>query len=308
MKAGRTFVTIIAVLAAFFWGMSFVWTKVVFQYYSPLTTIFIRLLFSSALLIGIWAFFVKNDPIKRSDIKLILLSAFFTPFCYFLGESYGLAEVSSTIASVIIATIPVFTPFVAFFMLKERLTVMNFAGMLVSFAGVLVMLLNKDFSLNASGKGLILLSFAVLAALGSGITVRKLSLKYNPITIVGFQNLVGAIYFLPFFLYFDWDSFLQVKPDRQLLTSMLSLIIFASSLAFICYTYAVRHLGIGRTNIFSNLIPVFTAIFSLIILHEQITLAKTAGMMMVILGVIIAQWNKHKQKQSAPADEIIKNI
>lgn len=308
MKAGRTFVIIVAVLATFFWGMSFVWTKVVFQYYSPLTTIFIRLLFSSVLLIGIWAFLVKNDPIKPSDIKLILLSAFFTPFCYFLGESYGLAEVSSTIASVIIATIPVFTPFVAFFMLKERLTIMNFLGMIVSFAGVIVMLFSKDFSLSASGKGLLLLSFAVLSALGSGITVRKLSLKYNPITIVGFQNLVGAVYFLPFFLYFDLDSFLLVKPDRQLLTSMISLIVFASSLAFICYTYAVKHLGIGKTNIFSNLIPVFTAVFSLIILHEQITLAKTAGMLIVILGVFIAQWNKNKLKQPASAEEIIKNI
>lgn len=308
MKAGRTLVFFIAVMAMFFWGMSFVWTKIVFLYYSPLTTIFIRLFFSSLILILIWTFFIKNDRIKRSDIKLLLLSALFSPFCYFLGESYGLAEVSSTIAAVIIATIPVFTPFLAFFVLGEKLKRMNFVGMIVSFTGVIIMLLKKDLSLNASSTGILLLSFAVLSALGYGITVRKLSLKYHPVTIVGFQNLVGALYFFPFFLYFDLDKFLVVKPDEHLVGSLAALIVFASSLAFILFTYTVKHLGIARSNIFSNLIPVFTAVFSLIVLHEEITLAKMGGMLVVIAGVVLAQWDKMRAKPEDPTPDLLKNI
>ncbi|MHC1707635.1 MAG: DMT family transporter [Bacteroidales bacterium] len=308
MKATRTLVIFVAVMSMFFWGMSFVWTKIVFQYYSPLTTIFIRLFFSSLILMIIWLFLFKNDRIRKKDMKLFLLSSFFSPFCYFLGESYGLAEVSSTVAAVIIATIPVFTPFLAYFTLKEKLTRLNFLGMIVSFSGVIIMLLKKDLTLNASAMGVLLLAFAVVSALGYGITVKKLSLKYHPVTVVGFQNLIGAVYFLPFFLIIDFRDFIAVRPNSQLISSLLALIIFASSLAFILYTYSVRHLGIARSNIYSNLIPVFTAVFSLVVLNEQITLAKMAGMFVVIAGVILAQWDKIRGKQTETEADIIKNI
>lgn len=297
LKSNRPLIFTTAVLAMFFWGMSFVWTKIVFLYYSPLTTIFVRLFFSSLILLIIWRLFLKKIRIEKQDYGLILLSAFFSPFCYFIGESYGLAEVSSTVAAVIIATIPVFTPFIAYFTLKERLTPLNFIGMTVSFAGVIVMLLRKDLSLNASPLGILLLGFAVLSALGYGITVKKLSLKYHPIVVVGLQNSLGTLYFLPFFFIFDWHSCILIKPTPQLVGSLAALIIFASSLAFILYTFSIKHLGIARANIFSNLIPVFTAVFSFFVLHEVITWGKTIGMMIVISGVVLAQLDKLQSKK-----------
>ncbi|HRY32310.1 MAG TPA: DMT family transporter [Bacteroidales bacterium] len=292
MKANRTLVTTAAVLSMFFWGMSFVWSKVVFEYYSPLSTIFIRLLLSSLLLIMIWQIFIREQKIKRKDAGLFLLSAFFSPFCYFIGESYGLQRVSSTIASVIIATIPVFTPFTAWLFLRERLSVLNFAGLFISFVGVLVMLLNKDLTLNASLSGVGLLLFAVFSALGYGILIRKLSLRYHPVVIVAVQNLLGAVYFLPFFLYLDLSHVLHTSLTFNLVYSMAALFIFASSAAFILYTYVIKHLGIARSNIYSNLIPVFTAVFSYFILSEQMTFAKWTGMLIVIGGVVIAQSGK----------------
>ncbi|MCX6273234.1 MAG: DMT family transporter [Bacteroidetes bacterium] len=296
IKLNRTLVTIISVLAMFFWGMSFVWSKIVFRYYSPVTTIFLRLLFSSAILLSVCYIFFRSERLKMKDLRLFIVSAFFSPFCYFLGESYGLLEVSSTIASVIIAMIPVFTPFFAYFTLKEKLTWFNFLGITVSFIGVIIMLLKKDLSLNASPLGVVLLFIAVFSALGYGISVKKLSLKYNPFVVVGYQNLIGAIFFLPLFLFMDLKTFLTVKPNQQLITSMAALVIFASSLAFILYTSSVRYIGISRANIYSNLIPVFTAIFSFYVLNEEFTAAKLVGMAVVITGVILAQIGKLREK------------
>ncbi|RUA32881.1 MAG: hypothetical protein DSY76_00105 [Bacteroidetes bacterium] len=65
-----------------FWGMSFVWIKIVYQYYDPLTTIFIRLVVSSALLIGLaWLLKIPILPEKK-DYKAFLFLAFLEPFIY----------------------------------------------------------------------------------------------------------------------------------------------------------------------------------------------------------------------------------
>src|SRR5674476_1570261 len=103
-----------------------------------------------------------GDVYKR---QMFLISALFNPFLYFLGENFGLKNSSATISAVIIATIPVFSPIAAFFFLKERLSMLNIGGMVISFAGVLVMLVNKDLSLNAAPLGLVCLGFAVVAAI-----------------------------------------------------------------------------------------------------------------------------------------------
>jgi drug/metabolite transporter (DMT)-like permease len=279
----------LALLAMVFWGMSFVWSKITFEYLGPLSTIFIRLLLSSLLLAIVWLIFYRTDKIKREDFKLILASSFFSPFCYFIGENFGLLEVSSTIAAVIIATIPVFTPFVAYIFLKEKLSPLNFIGLVISFAGVIVMLLKKDLTFNASLKGVLLLAFAVLSALAYGVPIRKLSLKYHPVTIVTYQNIIGTILFLPLFLYFDMKALLKVEMNISLFTSLICLAFFASTLAFIFYTASIKHLGISRANIFSNLIPVFTAIFSFLLLSEHFSGAKILGMVLVIAGVVLAQ-------------------
>ncbi|MEI6576093.1 MAG: DMT family transporter [Bacteroidota bacterium] len=283
---------ILALLAMVMWGMSFVWSKITFEYLGPLSTIFIRLTISSALLLVIWLLFYSKNIIKRKDLPLILISGFFSPFCYFIGESFGLVEVSSTIAAVIIATIPVFTPFMAYFFLKEKLSFLNFVGLLISFGGVIVMLLKNDLSFNASIKGVLLLGFAVFSALGYGVAVRKLTLKYHPVTIVTYQNLIGTILFLPFFLYFEIGHLNAVVWNTSLTTSLLCLAIFGSTIAFIFFTGSIRYLGISRANIFSNFIPVFTAVFSFILLSESITINKIVGMALVIAGVVLAQGRK----------------
>ena len=52
---------------------------------------------------------------------LFLLMALFEPFIYFLGESYGLLYVSSTVAAVIVATIPLISPLFAWYFFREKL-------------------------------------------------------------------------------------------------------------------------------------------------------------------------------------------
>jgi drug/metabolite transporter (DMT)-like permease len=157
------------------------------------------------------------------------------------------------------------------------------------------MLLNKDFSFIVSPVGIAWLALAVMAAVFYSILLKKLAMKYNPFLIIAMQNLIGTIYFLPLFLVFDYHNFVQVHPNAELITSLLLLAVFASSLAFVFFAISAREIGVSKTNLFTNLIPVFTAIFAFIILKEDFDIRKIAGMIIVIGGVFLSQVKQGKK-------------
>jgi len=291
VKLKPVYTYILVTLAMVFWGMSFVWSKIVLDYYEPITVVLLRLILSSALLFAGLAVFGKLRRLRRADLRLFLLSAAFNPFLYFLGENYGLKYSSPTVTAVIIATIPVFTPVVAYLVYRERLSKLNIFGLIVSFLGVLFMLLERDYSLSVSPVGVAWLSLAVVTAVLYSVLLKKLAVRYDAFFIVAVQNLIGVFYFLPLFFIFDFRHFITVQPTAELITALLLLAVFASSLAFVFFTISSREIGISRTNLFTNLIPVFTAVFSFVILGEVFGMQKIVGMVVVITGVMMTQMN-----------------
>jgi drug/metabolite transporter (DMT)-like permease len=292
VKGKLAYIYTIAILSMVLWGMSFVWSTIVFRYYQPITTVFLRLVISSLLLFTGILLFSKIEKIQKKDWKIFFASAGLNPFLYFLGESYGLKMSSSTISAVFIATIPLFTPIVAYFTLKERLSKLNVIGMITSFSGIILMIVNRNLSLNASPLGFGLLLFAVAAAVSYSFFLKKLSTRYSAFTIIAVQNLIGAFYFLPFFIFLEWDLFIAVRPDFSLVSSLLALAVFCSTIAYVFFTISTREIGVNRTSMFSNLIPVFTGIFSYFILGELFSYQKIFGMVVVIIGLYLSQIKK----------------
>lgn len=294
MKNIRVSVYFYALAAMLFWGMSFIWTSILLQYYQPVTIILIRLVISSAFLFSVVFLMKAWAPIRRKDIPLLLLSAVFNPFLYFLLENYGLKNTSPAIAAVIIATIPLFAPLAGYLSFREKLRWFNLAGILVSFAGILIMLITPDLTFSANPLGIILLAGAVAAALVYSVTLKSLAVKYTPLTIISWQNLVGILLFLPFFLAFEAEDAVRIPLTLSIVSSFLFLAILASSLSYVFYVKSVKALGVAKANIFSNLIPVFTAVFSFFILAESFTLQKIAGILVVISGVVLSEINRRK--------------
>jgi len=280
----------LAFFAMFFWGMSFVWTKVVFQYYDPLTTIFIRLIISSALLVVLALIFKIRILPKKEDYKAFLFLAFLEPFIYYIGESFGIQRVSSSVAAIMIATIPIVTPIFAYFKLKERLSLMNFIGLFISFVGILLMILRKDLSLEYALSGILLLLIAVIAGAYYTIQLTPLSNKYSPITIIINMNIIGAVYFLPFFSYFEYKHFIQVIPNLELVTALAELILFSSIMALVFFVKVVERIGPSKTAAFTNFIPVVTVIAAWFLLPDEvISLKMIIGIFIVTVGVFVAQ-------------------
>lgn len=276
--------------------MSFVWFKEANRYLYPLTIVFLRLVMA-VIIMTAFLFITKGfRRIEKKDRGLFLMLAVFEPFLYFLGESFGLTFVSATVGSVIISTIPVFATIGAWLIFRERLKVINYVGIILSFIGVIIFISNSDGSLSFSLNGLLLLALAVFSAVGYNLTLSRLVGSYSPFFIVMVQNVIGGILFMPLFLILDYSHFSSQTLTFKMFLPVLELSIFASCGAFILFAYSVGKMGITRSNVFTNSIPVFTALFAFLILGERLSFQNMAGMAVVISGIIMSQINGRKKK------------
>jgi drug/metabolite transporter (DMT)-like permease len=281
-------------MAMIFWSFSFIWFKQANETFRPITIVFIRLVLAVIILTAYLFLTGKFMKIKKDDRKLFFLLALLEPFLYFLGESHGLTYVSATVGSVLISTIPVIAALGAWLIFGERLKMINYAGIIVSFLGIVVFILNRDGSLSFNLKGLLLLNLAVLSAVGYNLTLSRLVGSYSPVSIVFVQNIIGAILFLPVFLIFDIQHLTDSPFVWKSFIPILELSLFASCGAFILFAWSVRNMGITKANVFTNFIPIFTAVFSVLIFGEKLTFQNIIGMMIVIAGLFMSQLKGHR--------------
>ncbi len=283
--------------AAFFWSFSFVWFKIAYLAYKPITVVLFRLVISAILILAIaWGLKRLQKPSKK-DFGLFVLMSFFEPFLYFMGESYGLSYVSSTVAAVIVATIPLLSPIFAWYFYREQVRWMNIVGFFFSFIGVGLVVLDASFRFEASPLGVGLEFIAVFAAIAYSIVLKNVAARYNTFTIIAYQNLIGIVLFLPFWLVIDFNDFINTPFHWRAFRAIILLAVFSSTLAFVFFTQSVRQLGMNRANTFINLIPVFVAITSFIVLNESMDLQKIAGIIIVITGLFLAQTKRRRQSK-----------
>ncbi len=227
--------------------------------------------------------------------------AIFEPFFYFLGEANGLMLVSPTVGAVIISTIPLIVPFGAYYLFREKLSKLNIIGLIISFGGVLMVVLNKSSGSATDLRGILLLFVAVIAAVGYTLVARKLVEDYNPITITAYQSFYGLLMFVPFFIFRELPLPDLDSVSKSSLFAVLYLGVFGSGICFILLTLAIRELGAAKANIFANIVPVVTAIVSFFLLKEAMPLIKVAGILVAIAGLLMTQmgsisWNMPTKK------------
>lgn len=285
---------IAVVFSMTFWAFSFIWSKGALEFYHPFTILSGRLIIASIVLMSFSKIIGKLNKIAPSDYKYLLVLSFFEPFLYFIGETFGLQRVSPTIAAVMIATIPVFLPYAARIFFKEKITTFKVVGTLLSFVGVILVIVNNQMELSADFWGVILLLLAVFSAVGYSSLVKNLSEKYNAFTIVSWQSVFGLIGFLPLFFIFEFNETSAIGFVWEGLYPIILLAIFGSILAFVLFTFSIKILGLTKSGVFSNGIPVLTSLFSFFLLGEKLLTINYVGILIVVIGLFISQINSEK--------------
>lgn len=287
MKSKNVLTYAALIVAMISWALSFVWFKVALPVYGPLTIVFFRLLISAVLLFIVLKALGKLVVPDKPTLKLLALLAFFEPFLYFLGESFGLQYISSTLAAVIIATIPLFAPIPARIFHGERPTGNFFIGAVISMLGVCFVAFQQGLSVSVIGVALEFL--AVFSALGYSTVLKKIPTTVSIVSIIFYQSLIGAVYFLPLWAIFEAKATFATTFDLDAFVAIVELAIVASVIAFMLFTYGVRNIGMNRSNVFINAIPGFTAVFAWLILGDELSTSKLIGLGLLFVGLWLSQ-------------------
>ena len=136
----KALIYIVSTFAITLWGISYIWTDKLIALNIPVFYfVFVRILMAGIVLFLLNAAAGRVKRIQKKDLPKFLLLAFFEPFIYFICESYGLKETGSpTLSAMIIATIPIFSIGAGMIFFKEKVNMINVAGILMSLVGIIL--------------------------------------------------------------------------------------------------------------------------------------------------------------------------
>lgn len=292
----RVLIYIVSTFAIILWGISYIWTdQLISLGVSVFYFVFVRILLAGIVLFLLNAASGRIAPIRRQDIGKFLLLAFFEPFIYFICESYGVKETGSpTLSAMIIATIPIFSVGAGMLFFKEKVNFVNMIGILLSLAGIVLVVMSKDELGENFIFGIVLLLIAVLSEVGHASVTKSLSGNYSSQVIVMYQFLIGSVYLLPLFLFKGLQDFSPVYMSKEAWYPIICLAVLCSSLAFSLWVSTIKSLGVAKSSIFSALIPVAAAIIAWILGQETLNLRQGAGIILSTAGVVLSQYTRKK--------------
>jgi len=285
--------------AILFWGCSFPAIKIVMTGFTPITYVFFRFL-GAALVFGLLILLTRRfRPLKpKTHLKLALMGLFH-PTLYFIFESLGLQYTSASSASILVAAIPGIVALIARFALKEKLSFQQWAGVVLSVLGVILL---AGFDDNPAytessllGNGLVLI--AIFSAAVYMIIARHLSASLSAMELTFYQVFYSIFYLLPIFLFHmrkvDWTLI-----NTSSVIALLFLIVGATLIAFLAYNYAITCIHVSKAAVFLNGVPVVAVILSAFVLNEGLGIMQVIGGVIVIAGVTLTNWRRRRASLS----------
>jgi drug/metabolite transporter (DMT)-like permease len=192
-------------------------------------------------------------------------------------------------ASLINTLMPVITFVLALVVLRERLRAVQVAGVVVAFAGAVVIIARGDVTGIAAlapnrGDLLVMVGLTFWAVYTVLIRWRptKLPLRVFLVVTMG----LGALFHLPLVA---WEVSSQggFAVSAATLASILYFAIFASVLSYLIWNKAVAVIGPGRTGMYMYLMPFFGAVLGVGLLDEDFFLYHLAGIALILAGITL---------------------
>jgi drug/metabolite transporter (DMT)-like permease len=275
-----------AVLAQLFWASNFVVADRVVAEFSPLELTWLRWVGAVPILVVVAWWLEKprwRDALREWRLHLLqalLGMVFYTLFLYSALES-----TSPVTASVITALNPAVIAIAAVIVLHERIRRLGVLGIIVSFAGVLIVILTGQ-GLEA-GLGFSLGDVLMLGAISvwTAYVIVSRRLTTPPITATTIQAAMSAVLLVPVVAVLGAPG-IVAGPSAGAWWGLAWIIVFPSALAYLFWNIAVGTLGASKTGVFLNLLPVFTAVIALAF-GDVLTVGQLVGGAVVLGGVYL---------------------
>jgi drug/metabolite transporter (DMT)-like permease len=277
------------------WSASFLWIKIALDEIGPNTLVAYRVMFG--LLFAGGAVFLQGKSWPRdwagwSPFLVLGVTSVAIPFFLI---TWGELSIDSAVASILNASVPLFTVLIAhLFLQDDKMTVQRVVGLFIGFIGVIV-LLSEDLFAGAGssilGQAAVILASIFYAA--SSVYARRKT-QSAPGLVRGAAPLLTATIAM-------WlvapvlESPFEIPKLPLTWIAILWLGILGSGLALILWYYLLHEIGPTRTGMVTYIFPLGGVILGVIFLNEQLSWQLALGALLIISSIVVVNWQSKKR-------------
>jgi drug/metabolite transporter (DMT)-like permease len=279
---------LMAFLTIAIWGITFVSTKVLLDFLSPIEILVSRFLMAYILLFVLYPKVMKIKSLKEEILFFFL--GLFGICSYYLLENIALKYTLVSNVGFYMSATPIITSLIVTIVLKqEAFRKKLVTGSIIAFTGVYIIMFNGKLYFQIHPIGDVLALSAAFSFSVYTILLRKLNKKHNYLLITRKIFFYGLICMIP--IYFK--DFEQISLSKLLIPkvylNLLFLGIMASSLCFFMWNKSVAIIGAIKASNYIYLVPIITAGSSILILSEKLTIPILLGGFLILLGAVFSE-------------------
>ncbi len=187
------------------------------------------------------------------------------------------------VASLLIAMVPIFTAILAVIFLHERLGWIRWSGVLVAFAGVVLIIAGQQGNFGVSNGALLILGCSLAAAVYNVIQ-RPLLKKYSALHLTSWAIWIGTIMLLIFVRKLPGE---MRAASWRMTMAVAYLGVFPAAAGYVMWNYALSKLPVSRVASFTYLVPVVGIAMGFVVVGELPTRLSLCGVPVAISGVYL---------------------
>lgn len=285
---------ILAICTIVFWGTSFVSTKVLINHgFSAVQIFTIRFAATYIVLLLAGARHVRFRADSLKDELFFILGGITGCTIYFWAENTALTISQSSNVSLIVCTNPLLIMLAGIFIFKrEALLPRQIAGSLITFVGMVLVVLNGKFILKLSPVGDLLAFCSAIAWTVYAYSTEKVRSKYSTLFAIRKIFFYGFLTSLPIFALdphpIPWDTF----KEPVVVGNFLCLCIFSNLFGYLIWNKVMDKLGTVLASNYIYALPLITIITAALTIGEHISPVAIAGAAAIVSGMIMAEYKK----------------
>ena len=272
---------------ALIWGASFLFIKVAVQDMSPTVLVLIRsasgCLALAVLMMALHRRLFTDARRRLLPFAVMAVTASVIPW---VAIAWGEERISSGLASILNATTPLWAAILVYWVIPtERPSPINYAGVLIGLAGVIILVL-PDFISGGIRGDLVGVGAVLLASMSYAISALYQRRKLRGVNV--FEANLGQLAFTALFLIpLAVPSVPAAHFELRAVAAVLALGIAGSAIAGVLYYYVLNSLGPVRGSGVTLLVPVTAVFWGATLLHEVVTVPIVVGMVVILAGIVL---------------------